>query len=56
MSDNEILDIAKYFTDKILASYKYGTESSMFDQKGMLNEDDFKMFNNLINENNNAGV
>ena len=52
LSDNEILDIVKYFTDKILAAYKYGTESSIFDQKNMLNEDDFKMANNLINENN----
>ena len=56
LSDNEILDIVKHFTDKILGAYKYGTESSMFDQKSMLNEDDFKEFNNLITKNNNAKV
>ena len=51
-SDDEILKIVKYFTDRILGAYKYDTESSMFDQKGMLSEHDIKTYNNLINENN----
>ena len=56
LSDNEILKIVKYFTDTILRAYKYDTESSMFDQKGKLSENDIKIYNNLINENNKARV
>ena len=56
LSDNEILKIVKHFTDRILGAYKYGTESSMFDQKGMLSEHDIKMYNNLINENNEGRI
>ena len=56
LSDNEILKIVKHFTDRILGDYKYGTESSMFDQKGMLSEHDIKTYNNLINENNEGRI
>ena len=52
--DDEILKIVKCLTDRVLGAYKYDTESSMFDQKGMLNENDFKEFNRLININNQA--
>ena len=56
LSDNEILKIVKQLTDKILGAYKYDVKSSMFDQKGMLSEVDIKVYNNLINENNNSRV
>ena len=52
--DDEILKIVKCLTDRVLGAYKYGAESSMFDQKGMLNENDFEEFNRLININNKA--
>ena len=56
LSDNEILKIVKYLTDRVLGAYKYGTESSMFDQKGMLNEKDIEEFNRLTNINNKSGI
>ncbi len=45
LTNVEIMKIVKYFTSKILGAYKYDEESSIFDQNGMLGEDDFKKFN-----------
>ena len=47
LTNVEIMKIVKYLTSKILSAYKYDEESSIFDQNGMLGEDDFKKFNDF---------